>query len=177
MGFYSDKIRIKINGKYNPEYGLNKIVKYVIYENHKDDKGKKHTDSKVRFYGGYGVNYKDVGTIAKDMERVQKHYKKANRRRFYHITVTFQHWIPAGVLDRAAKRLCKEYFREYQSVYGIHESTGRPHIHICLNSVSFSSGRKFQVPFNPYNNRAFKEFNISLEKFIAETLRDMWIRL
>ena len=175
MGFYSDEIGINIKGKYNSKCSLNDIVKYVIFENHKDDAGKKHTDSKVGFYGGYGVNYKDVGTIVKDMERVQKYYKKASKRRFYHITVTFQRKIPAGVLDGLAKRLCKEYFREYQSIYGIHESTGRPHIHICLNSVSFSSGRKFQVPYNPYNEKVYEEFHINLEKFIVGTLRGIWI--
>lgn len=164
-----------IKGKYKPEYTLKNIVKYVMFENHKDDRGKKHTDSKVRFYGGYGVNYKDVGTIAKDMERVQKHYKKATKRRFYHISVAFRCRVPAEILDGVAKRLCKKYFKEYQSVYGIHESTGQPHIHICLNSVSFSSGRKFQVPYNPYNNREFQEFHINLEKFIVETLSDIWI--
>lgn len=144
MGYYSDEIVIDINGKYDKKGTLRKIVTYVMHENYIDDKGKKKTGFEVKFSGGYGVRYyKGVNAVLEDITGIQRHYKKESGRRFYHITVTFQKRIPAEILDKVAKKLCKEYFSEYQSVYGIHESTGQPHVHICLNSVSFNSGRNF----------------------------------
>lgn len=178
MGYYSDEMSVNIKGKYDKKATLKKIVTYVTHENYRDDKGKKKTGSKVKFSGGYGVrHYEDINAVVEDMTKIQKHYKKESGRRFYHIIVTFRINIPAEKLDKVAKKLCKKYFSEYQSVYGIHESVEHPHIHICLNSVSFCDGKKFQVPYNPYNDIECKKFYIELEKFIIGILYEMQISI
>lgn len=176
MGYYSGEIRVDVKGKYPEDYPIRKLLKYVTYEHYKDANGKKHTGPKVRFYGGYGVLCKDMKTVEKDMEKIRKHFKKDSGRKFYHITISPQQKIPAGILDKAAKKLCKEYFHGYQSVYGIHESTGRPHIHICMNSVSIHDGKKFQVPF-PYYGDEYKKFHMRIEEFIVEFLGRRWVNI
>ena len=176
MGYYSEQISIVIKGRYPKDYPVREILKYVTHENYKDAEGKKHTGSKVRFYGGYGVLCKNMKTMERDMERVRKHFKKDSGRKFYHVTITPKYNIPAGKLDIVAKKLCKKYFHDYQSVYGIHESTGRPHIHICLSSVSIHDGKKFQVPY-PYYGEGYKNFHRGIERFIVEALEKEGINI
>lgn len=176
MGYYSKKIRIDIKGKDSEDYSVRDILEYVIYENYKDAKGKKHRGSIARFYGGYGVLCKNIKTMERDMERIRKHFKKDFGRKFYHITISPQQKIPAELVNAVAEKLCKKYFNAYQSVYGIHEATGRPHIHICLNSVSIHDGKKFQVPFPHYGNE-YERFHIEIERFIAENLEKAGIIL
>lgn len=176
MGCYSEQIRIDIKGKYTKDYSTKKLIKYIIHENYKDGSGSKHTGSEVRFYGGYGVTCIDAEAMSRDMEKIRKHYKKNSGRKFYHITITPQQKIPAELLNVVAKKLCKKYFNAYQSIYGVHESTGRPHIHICLNSVSIHDGKKFQVPF-PYYGDEYRKFQIGIEKFIVENLEKAGIIL
>lgn len=176
MGYYSKKIRIDIKGKDSEDYSVRDILEYVIYENYKDAKGKKHRGPIARFYGGYGVLCKNIKTMERDMERIRKHFKKDFGRKFYHITISPQQKIPAELVNAVAEKLCKKYFNAYQSVYGIHESTGRPHIHICLNSVSIHDGKKFQVPFPCRSNR-YKEFHMGIERFIVEVLDRRGINL
>ena len=176
MGYNSEQIRIDIKGKYTKDYSTKKLIEYVIYEKYKHGSDSKHTGSEVRFYGGYGVTCTDAETMSQDMEKIRKHYKKNSGRTFYHMTISPQQKIPAEILNVVAKKLCKKYFNAYQSVYGIHESTGRPHIHICLNSVSMHDGKKFQVPY-PHNSKEYKNFHIGIEKFIAKNLEKAGIIL
>lgn len=86
MGYYSEQIRIDIKGKYTKDYSAKKLIKYIIYENYKDDSGSKHTGSEVGFYGGYGVSCTDAETMSRDMEKIRKHYKKNSRQKIlsYH---------------------------------------------------------------------------------------------
>ncbi len=127
----------------NVHYGTDKdiynLIAYIAGKGKND--GKEKT---VSVYGrGISNNYKKA---PRQMIKIQKLYGKDQKRRCYHMVVSFD----VGVNDRnlvilAADAVASMIFEEmhHQVFYGVHTSTGHLHIHFAINAVNYKSGKKW----------------------------------
>ena len=102
-------------------------------------------DSKTN--GGKSVGSRGFLTkhIVTEMIAVKKLHHKTGGRQFIHIAISLTpdelHRPDDLYLSVAAE--CVKLFPEFQSFYAVHHDTEIRHLHIVLNTVSPTSGRKF----------------------------------
>lgn len=131
---------IKIKNKhYERDKDMYNLIAYIA------GKGKNAEKEKAVSVRGRGIsnNYKRA---PEQMIKVQKLYGKDQKRRCYHMVVSFD----AEVDDRnfvilAADAIASMIFEEmhFQIFYGIHTSTDYMHIHFAINAVNYKSGKKW----------------------------------
>lgn len=121
-------VLIMMNKPYNDEDALATLVNYVCRMGY-------------GYCGGYGV---DVHNAAQQMQLVKDLWGKNRGRRVRHFILSFGPSEHIGY-ERAMKLgfdICR-YYRDYQSVYGLHEDTAHQHLHFAVNTVSFETGKMY----------------------------------
>lgn len=120
------------------------VEKLIYYATHKDGR-------QVNCFGGFNVN---VYNATEQFNAVKTYFEKHDdHRKIRHIVIDFD---PKRILltaldaEEIAKRICLYYSNRYQIVYGIHENTEQPHIHIVFNATSFVDGRQYSEGEDDY---------------------------
>lgn len=91
------------------------------------------------------------GTVSpyEQMMRVKCQYNKVNGRYMRHLIVSLSdyemQYIGIERLYEIAAEVSVRLFAGYQVLYAIHQETGRIHVHMAVNTVSFLDGRKLQI--------------------------------
>lgn len=148
-----------MNEHYPCDRDIKNLFKYIA--------GKTEKKEEVRYYGGRGVP-KDPLDAADKMIRIQRHFGKAKKRRIYHYTVSFPKKLKdVNRVKRTAEALAAEFFKQYQVYYGIHEDTDNLHIHLAVNAVSYTDGRKWHK-----SRKEFKGFVKDLKDKVKETMQE-----
>ena len=87
--------------------------------------------------------------VADQILTVQR-YKGCRGRRLYHVIVSFDSILDGldiWEMKRVADRIVYLY-RDYQSVYALHEDTRNMHFHILFNNIPLGDGKKLTYYFN-----------------------------
>ena len=101
----------------------------------------------------YGSNLCDITTAAAQMDNTAARFNKANGVKLRHFIISFDpHELNHPLLVyEIAKQISLFFYSEYQTVFAVHQDKAHLHIHIVINSVSFTDGHRY------YGKRA--EFN------------------
>lgn len=109
------------------------------------------SNQKHKINGMTGGNMILTGTpqyIYDQMMYFKNCYNKAHGRFMRHIIVSLSEFESQNINDCTLYLIAAEIcnlFPEHQSLFAIHHETGRPHIHIALNTVSFTDGAKIRI--------------------------------
>lgn len=150
-------IKITNSGYKSPE-DMMKLIDYIISDERHETNG---------MTGGCMILTGSSQNIYDQMMDVKNYYNKANGRFMRHIIVSMSDTesknIDVNSLYHIALRICN-LFSGFQTLFAIHQETGRPHIHIAINTVSFMDGRKIQIRLSKLKSdiqKIFVEYNIS----------------
>lgn len=100
---------------------------------------------KTRYVGAEGVSLKP-DKAARQMQKIQRAYKKTTGRRIAHYVVSFPSAVEdANAVKLAAVNIVGDIFRGHQVYYGVHEDKDNLHIHFAINTVSYMDGRKWHL--------------------------------
>lgn len=98
-------------------------------------------------------------------------FGKTDKRQGYHIIISF---APGEATEEQAldivERFAKEYLKDnYEAVYAVHNDKKHMHGHIVFNSVSFTTGIKYEYKkgdwkyrMQPITNRLCREYGLSI---------------
>ena len=119
----------------------------------------------------YDSNIRDISDICNAsiiMDNTAEKFGKASGVKLRHFIISFE---PAEVSALTvaydiAKRIAAFFFGEYQTVFAVHEDKPHLHIHIVINSVSYTDGHRY------YGKR--QEFN-AFKSYIKQVLADYGI--
>ena len=134
------------NRKYCNDYknpdAVDKVVKYILRK-----EGRLKADGKIGKYyifGSIGVYSKDIFGIIDDFKKLKQIHDKTDGVQIKHIIISFkkQPDLKSSKLKKLIIQTLKYFGNKYQLVYAVHEDTDNLHIHIGINSVSFT-GEKF----------------------------------
>lgn len=146
--------------KYKNKKAVKKVVNYMFREGEYGD-----SDLLTQVTGGYGVNLKDSETIVQDMELVKDLYGKNNGRQLQHLAICLNKEESEMISDlrEFGYDICRYFGEEYQTVFAGHGKENGVHIHVCVNSVGFKTGRKFSD-----RNGGLKRFKRYVEETVEE---------
>lgn len=123
-------------GKYKDPETYANVINYCCSPN----------KAKHGYIGMYGLNRE---TAAEEMEALTlKFGKKEGGTRIRHMILSFeieeQKYITPYDASQIAHEACKFYKNEFQILYAVHENYKRLHIHIVMNTVRFTNGKKYE---------------------------------
>lgn len=133
MGNVVIKVLDKHYKKNDAMYG---VIRYIAGE------GKNKDKEVVLIKKGKGVSSRDK-KATHQMIKVQRAFGKDNKRRLYHLIVSFNHLHDEGKIKCIAEDIAEVLFQRHQVYYGIHISKENWHIHFAINSVSYVDGKKW----------------------------------
>lgn len=122
---------------YGTEHDMKRLLQYIGAE------GSNRQKEILLKSRGKGVSSKPVKAV-RQMQAVQRIYGKGNKRRMYHLVVSYpEDMKKEAVILHAAEKIADMLFENYQVFYGIHTSTENWHIHFGINAVSYQTGKKW----------------------------------
>lgn len=133
-----ESVIIKLtNEHFEKENDMKRLFNYIAA------KGKNKQTENLLQINGKGVSPKPE-KAAKQMQAVQRAYGKENKRRMYHLIVSFTEGMKdEETIINAAESIADMLFEKYQVFYGIHISKDNWHIHYGINAVSYKTGKKW----------------------------------
>lgn len=131
-------VRITDSGYCSP-CQMRNLINYVLSES------KHQLDGLI---GGSGILATSVDDVYSQMMEIKKRYKKTDQYMLRHIIVSpaddeYVFWNRTAVYC-IGRQICA-LFPGYQTVFSVNLETGRPHLHIAINTVSFIDGTKLQL--------------------------------
>ena len=142
---------------YRNSDAVKNVVNYILNE-------KKTPDGIIGAKGVLAINKK---SIIEDMLKVQHHYRKCNGKRAVHFWLSFSNKEACVLAKLEYLKIgyaIMDFFEGYQAVFALHQNTGNPHIHFCINPVNYYTGRKIHWQ---KKDTAYLKENI---KFIMRTI-------
>lgn len=161
----SRDIKYHKHNKYQNIGCIKNLVEYIMKD--------KITQKRVRFCGGTGVDYIFFQKAYKQMKSVKKYFKKLSGRQVWHYVLSFP-FSPSNenilIAYEIGLEIINTCFKNYQSIFAVHENTDNLHIHFLINSVSYIDGRKWHLTI--WESRHLKDYieNISKEYFLSAEL-------
>ena len=114
------------------------LINYIISE-------KRHVINGLT--GGNMVFTGSTDSVYQQLMECKQYFYKACGRYMQHIIVSFSEfelqYLGVNEIYKIAMQIC-DFFRWNQTVFAIHQETGRIHIHIAVNTVSFFDGSKLR---------------------------------
>lgn len=149
------------NEHYEKDKDMYNLIAYIA------GRGKNVGKEKAVSVHGRGISGNHKKAVGQ-MIKIQKLYRKDQKRRCYHMVVSFD----AEVDDRnfvilAADTIASLIFEEmhFQVFYGVHTSTDHMHIHFAINAVNYMSGKKWHQ-----NYAETEEFKKQIRNIIRNVL-------
>lgn len=145
-----------INASNSTYKGMKRAIDYI--------KNPKKTE--LHLIGGKDCS---PNTAFDEFVMIKQNYKKEKGRQFIHFTQSFspQDKVTAEIVHEIGKKLLEhEAFKDFQVVYATHTDREHLHNHFILNSVSFSTGRKWQLSkedlqsLKDYSDELCREYNL-----------------
>ncbi|MCI8299772.1 MAG: relaxase/mobilization nuclease domain-containing protein [Lachnospiraceae bacterium] len=116
---------------------MKKAIKYIAAE------GKNAGKERLLRCRGRGVS-SNASKVVEQMIAVQRAFGKSDKRRMYHLIVSFtEDMRNESVIQQAADTIADMLFENHQVFYGIHISKNNWHIHYAINAVSYTTGKKW----------------------------------
>lgn len=136
--------------KFNPgKYDNQKAVEYVI---NYICSPQKTLHSIIGALGAYPIRPQN---IIRQFKAIQVFHRNTKGRKIYHLEIAFspEEIAQLDITDyENMGYLIIEYFwvDGHQAVFGLHEDSGKLHIHVAVNSVNFRTGRKYHLQRSNY---------------------------
>lgn len=133
-----------ISSRYEKESDVIRVVRYIA-------EMKKSTNL---IGGGMGIINADeihrCPNFIADQFLVVQRYKGCRGRRLYHVVVSFDSIIDEmNIYEiRTIADSIVHLYRDYQSVYALHENTRNMHLHILFNNISLGDERNLSYDIN-----------------------------
>lgn len=129
---------IKIMDEYYcSDNDIRKLLKYISGE------GKNKDREKVLDYRGKGLSA-NAERAAEHIIMTQRVYGKDNKRRLYHMIISFPDDMRSkSAIRQTAESVADMFFSNFQVYYGIHTAKENWHIHFAINAVSYRTGKKW----------------------------------
>lgn len=125
------------SGYKSPEEMKN-LIAYIVSE-------ERHTINGLT--GGNMIFANSAMSVYQQMMDVKQYFKKCCGRYMQHIVISFAEYemkyLGIEAVYKMARQIC-DFFKWNQTVFAIHRETGRLHIHIGVNTVSFLDGGKLR---------------------------------
>lgn len=141
-GVKQDMPRIElVKGKYRNKHAIRNLIRYAINSS-KTPHG---------IIGVLGAPYrKNADDIIDYFNQIQHFYKQRKGRLAYHFLIEFspneQKLISFKDYMEIGYQIGSFFDNEcYQTVFGLHENTDNLHFHIVVNSVNYSTGKKYRL--------------------------------
>lgn len=148
-----------VNEPYQKENDLKRLTAYIA------GKGRNQDKETVSYIGANGVKRK-ADEAASQIVKVQEAFGKDSGRRAYHMVVSFPDDMKdANAAVQTAKAIGGDIFSGYQVFYGVHTCTDNLHIHFAINSVSYTSGRKWHM-----GKKDFQEYKKHIQKLANDVM-------
>lgn len=111
---------------------LKNAIDYIMNENKTEN---------LKWIGSQNCH---VNTAFEDMIETKKYYGKTDGRQGYHFVISFK---PGEGNEAAAyeigRNFSREYLKDYEVIYAVHNDKDHIHTHIIFNSVSYATGLKY----------------------------------
>jgi hypothetical protein len=144
-----------LNKHYPSDKDISNVINYIA------GNGKNRGKEQILKCRGLGVS-QDMNEATQQMIAVQRAYGKDNKRRLYHLIVSYPpDKVGESTLINTAEAIAYFLFEDYQVFYGIHVSKKHKHIHFAINAVSYRTGNKFHQ-----NAQEYKQFKEDLTAII-----------
>ena len=110
--------------------------------------GKSYYDGKflkkVHYCASNCVDISTTYSAVCQIKAIKQFYDKLDGRQMYHYILSF----PSSVQDphkvyEIGMEIMHTFFKDYQTVFAVHEDTDNLHIHFVFNSVSYVTGKKW----------------------------------
>ena len=103
--------------------------------------------------GGWGISMESPESVVSEFRAVKRFWNKNGGRQVKHFIFS---WDGRSGLDMnqmryLAAKLTLFFQPRYQVFWGIHLDTDNPHIHIAVNTVSFTDGRMMTFGWRDWN--------------------------
>lgn len=139
-----------INASNKTYKGMKRAINYI----------QKQEKTKTELIGGKDCN---PHSAYNEFVMTKQNFKKESGRQFIHFTQSFspKDNVSPDIVNKIAKRLLEhKCFKDFQVVYATHTDRDHLHNHFIINSVSFNTGRKWQL--SKENLAALKEYSDEL---------------
>lgn len=97
---------------------------------------------------GGNILFNSPNAVYNEMMLVKKNYRKTDGRLMRHLIFSpsddENRFFSEEKLYDIAIKICM-LFEGYQTIFSIHRNTGRNHIHIAINTVSYINGKKIDI--------------------------------
>lgn len=143
------------NGKNRGNESLRQAINYILNPE----------KTSTELISGNGI---DTATPCRDMETIQFLFGQKTGRRYIHYVISFDR----GVSEKTALLVAEEascYFaQEYQYIMAVHTNTDNVHVHVILNAVNVSTGKKFSqsraemLQFRDFVNGCLAKYDLNL---------------
>lgn len=143
------------NGKNRGNESLRQAINYILNPE----------KTSTELISGNGI---DTATPCRDMETIQFLFGQKTGRRYIHYVLSFD----KGVSEKTALLVAEEascYFaEEYQYIMAVHTNTANVHVHVILNAVNVSTGKKFSqsraemLQFRDFVNGCLAKYDLNL---------------
>lgn len=115
----------------------------------------------------------DEDNIADDMYQLTEHFGKLKGTRIRHMVLSFdkklESHITAEIAYVVADAVCNYYSEDYQIFAAVHEEKPHIHIHVIMNTVNITTGKKYKgkkkdyYRFQTYLKKVLKRFGCKLQ--------------
>lgn len=104
------------------------------------------------------------------MKQTKIKFGKTDKRQGYHLIISFKEGeVDADTAFEIIGKIATTYLGDaYEAVYAVHDNTEHIHGHICFNSVSFKTGKKYRYEkgdwardIQPITNRLCEAYGLS----------------
>lgn len=158
MGIYVGFTETTSSGNYHNTDAVDKVIKYIL-------KKESRCPDKYNVFGSIGTYHNKIPKIIEDFKKVKKIHEKNDGVQIKHLIISFENIpdISPQKLEKLIIRVLKTFSHDFQLVYAVHEDTDNLHIHVGINSVSFT-GKKFDFvnsdmwKFQKRVKRIFKDY-------------------
>lgn len=152
----------EVNKKYNNESCMKNVVRYIWGE-----KGK-HKDEYIP-RGGCYVSYDTAEEAIQSFVDTQVYFGKNNKKRLRHWIISFPNRVHnIEKIIKIAKSVAKTFFKDYESVFAIHDGVEGVHIHLVYNPVNFRNGKKWHK-----NQKEFCELRREIMNFCNKRIESI----
>lgn len=148
-------------GRYHNQDARQKLIRYIM-------------NPQKTVHGLVGFCYVDPNDPASSMDHVAQDSKRTTGVQLRHFIFSFAPNEPVSPALAACigERIITYFGQRFQGVYAVHEDTPHLHIHVVINSVSFTGGFSYRGTrqewhhFNEMLKTVFAEYGLVAPRYV-----------
>lgn len=148
-------------GKYDNRKAVKNVINYICNP-------QKTLHSVIGALGAYPIC---PPSIIRQFKAIQIFHRNTKGRKIYHLEIAFSpeemEQLDITDYENMGYSIIEYFWYDgHQAVFGLHENSGKLHIHVAVNSVNFRTGNKYHLQRSGYKK---------IRKYI-QTVVDSYLR-